>query len=348
MKSFWLFSFAFIACASSALSPAFAADFDLSLNYSQSQDFWRTVQAVQDRTGNLPEIQSIVKDKYGKPDVLYSYLDASYAQQAFDSELFSHYSFGTRAEALAGGEVSNPVSPSIEAYANSVGIVSFGFRGAPEIGVGSLLSLKALVGLGPEKRLYAQGAEFIDAIPVRSGMLLLSGLEGQWLNRSDVGGDFWITTDVFLRGAYFHSTTGAPKSRQEDNSFATLRWRLQNEWLKEWDESGSVRVGVVSVLGQHPVPFLTLPVSWDYQQRLVLYPGLASVSGGGAILRFLSARALPNLALYAGVFGGAFGAGLDLQLGSVMLHASTHALENSFTPARDRTRLWSASLGVAL
>lgn len=325
-----------------------AADFDLAFSYAQSRDFWKTVQSVQDRTGNLPEIQEVVKDRYGQPDILYSYLDAAYAapQEYFDSEIFSHYVIGTRAEALAGGEVSNPVSPEIQAYANSTGIFSFGLRGRPILTSGSFFETRVMAGLGPEKRLYAQGAEFIDAIPVRSGLLALAGLEASWHHRGAVTQDFWITSALTLRGLYFHSTTEGPKSRVEDNAFATLRWRLQNEWLKEWNQN--LRIGLLSVVGQNPFPFLPLPITWDYQQRLQLYPGLASVTGGGAILRLLSRGSLPNLALYAGVFAGAFGAGLDLHWGAIALNASTHGVENALTAARERTRLWSASLGVAL
>jgi hypothetical protein len=339
MKAAWLPLFLLCTFAQ-------AADFDLAFSYAQSRDFWRTVQAVQDRTGNLPEIQSVVKDKYGRPDVLYSFLDASYAQEYFESELLSHYSFGTRAEALGGGEISNPISPEIQAYANSIGILSVGLRGKAELHEGSALRIGAMAGLGPEKRLFAQGAEFIEAIPVRSGILMLAGLEGAWLNRSDVGGDFWITSDFSMRAVYFHSTTPSAKSRAEDNAFATLRWRLQNEWLKEW--SGAWHIGIISVLGQNPFPFLTLPVSWDYQQRLQIFPGISSVSGGGAILRLLPSQSTPSLALYGGIFGGAIGAGLDLQFGSFLVNASSYALENTLTPAGERTRLWSASVGVAL
>ncbi len=86
-----------------------AADFDLSLAYGQSRDFWKTVHEVQDRTGNLTEIQNVVKDRYGKPDLLYSSLDAAYAYEAFDSGLLGRVVIGTRAEALAGGEISNPI-----------------------------------------------------------------------------------------------------------------------------------------------------------------------------------------------------------------------------------------------
>ena len=330
---------------------AHAADFDLSLGYGQSRDFWRTVQEVQDRTGNLSEIQEVVKGRYGKPDLLYSYLDAAYSfpHEDFDSELLSETVIGTRAEAMAGGEISNPISPEIEAYANSTGIFSIGFRSKPQSA--SFLDARLFAGLGPEKRLYAQGAEFIDAIPVRSGTLFLGGAKVAFLDRSAVGEDFWITTDIALRGTYFHSTTSPAKSRPDDKrSFATLRWRIQNEWLKETQTflSSHTRLGILSVLGQTPLPFLDLPVTWDYQQKLKLYPGLASISGIGGIARLLTQSALPNVAFYGGYFGGALGAGLDLQLKSVLLNASTYGVENTLTPAREKARIWNLSLSVAL
>jgi hypothetical protein len=334
-------------------SAAPAADFDLSLGYGQSRDFWKTVQEVQDRTGNLSEIQSVVKDRYGKPDLGYSYLDAaySYPHEAFDSSLLGLTMIGTRAEALAGGEISNPISPEIQAYADSVGIFSFGLRSIPAPDRETYLDLRLFAGLGPEKRLYAQGAEFIDAIPVRSGTLILGGSELNFLNRSAVGEDFWITTDIFLRGTYFHSSTPTPKSRpKEDREFITLRWRLQNEWLKQTDTflSSNTRFGILSVLGQNPLPFLNLPTTWDYQQKLELYPGLSSISGIGGIVRFLTDNSLPNVAFYGGYFGGALGGGVDLQLGPVLLNGSTYGVESLLTPAREKTRIWNASLSVAL
>jgi hypothetical protein len=333
--------------------PSLAAGFDLILGYGQSRDFWKTVQDVQDRTGNISEIQGAIKDKYGKPDVVFSFLDAAYTypHEAFESKFLGLAVIGTKAEALAGGEISNPISPQIEAYANSVGIFSFGLRSSPAPFANSYIDARLMAGLGPEKKLFAQGAELIDAIPVRSGTLLLGGGEILFLNRTSYGDDFWITTDLLLRGIYFHSSTPAPKSRPlEKNSHLAWRWKLQNEWLKETGTflSSRTRFGILSVLGQTPQPFLNLPVSWDYQQKIELYPGLRSISGIGGIVRFLSPGAVPNVALYGGYFGGAFGAGIDLQLGPVLLNASTYGLENRLTPAREKTRLWNASIGMAL
>lgn len=333
-------------------APSHAADFDIGLNYGQSRDFWGTVQDIQNKTGNLSEINSVVRQRYGKPDILYSSLDAaySYPHDHFESDLLGLAVVGTRAEALAGGVISNPISPEIQAYANTTGIFSFGLRSRPRP-LASHVDARLLLGLGPEKRLYAQGAEFIDAIPVRSGILFLGGAEILFLDQSNVGEDFWITTEILLRGLYFHSTTDAPKSRpSEDNSFATLRWKLQNEWLKETSTflSSRTRFGIVSVLGQTPLPYLSLPITWDYQQRLALNPGLKSISGLGGLVRFVNENALPNVSLYGGYFGGALGAGLELQLGSVLFSASTYGVESYLTPARDTTRLWSASMGIAL
>ncbi|RYZ93709.1 MAG: hypothetical protein EOP11_27400, partial [Proteobacteria bacterium] len=228
---------------------------------------------------------------------------------------------GTRAEALLGGEISNPISPEIQAYANATGIASIGYRSLNTPGRRTTWEARLLGGLGPEKRLYAQGAEFLDSIPVRNGLLFLGGGALQVMNSSQAGEDFFVTTDLLVRAVYFHSTTDAPRSRpEEDLSFLTFRWKLQNEWLKEIDTflSSRTRLGIISVIGQNPTPFLNLPVTWDYQQRLKAYPGFRSTSGIGGMARFLNARALPNVALYGGFFGGAFGGGADLQLGPVV------------------------------
>lgn len=329
-----------------------AADFDLGLSYGQSRDFWRTVEAVQDRTGNLVEINEVVKDRYGKPDLLYSYLDAaySYPHEAFESDLLGLVVVGTRAEAIAGGEITNPISPEIQAYASSTGIFSLGLRSKVRP-LSTNLDARLLLGLGPEKRLYAKGAEFIDAIPVRSGILFLGGGELLLLDQSAVGEDFWITTELLLRGVFFHSTTAPAKSRpDEDRSFAAWRWKLQNEWLKETPTflSRRTRLGIVSVVGQNPLPFLSMPITWDYQQKLTLYPGLKSISGLGGIVRLLSDNSLPNVSFYGGYFGGAIGAGTDLQIGSFLLNASTYGVESLLTPSREKTRIWSVTLGLAL
>lgn len=333
-----------------------AADFSLAATYGQSRDFWKTVQDVQDRTGNLTEIQNVVRDRYGRPDILYSTLEAAYAYPHdydwFDTSATGYTIIGTKAEALAGGIISNPISPEIEAYANYAGIFSFGLHSKPELLIrGNYFSLRGLLGVGHEKRLYAQGAEFIEAIPVRTGTLLLGGAELNFLDRSIVGEDFFITTDMMLRGVYFYSSVDPAKSRpNEDFSFVAWRWKLQNEWLKEVDTflSSSTRLGIITTLGQSPFPFLSLPITWDYQQKLKLFPGLGSVSGIGGIARFLTASALPNFSIYGGVFGGALGAGVDLQFGSLLLNGSTYGVENLFTPTKERTRLWSVSLGVTL
>ena len=332
---------------------AHATDFDVGLAYGQSRDFWKTVQAVQDRTGNVSEIQNVMRDKYGRPDLLYSFLDASYSypHDHFDWDTLGFLVIGTRAEAIAGGEISNPISPEIQAYANTIGIFSAGFRSVPSPTRRTFLELRLLGGVGPEKRLYAQGAELLDSIPVRSGALFLGGLSAQLMDRRAVGEDFFITTDLLLRGVYFHSTVKPARSRpNEDLAFATLRWRLQNEWLKEIDTflSSRTRLGIITVAGQNPLPFLHLPVTFDYQQKLETYPGLRSTSGVGAIARLLTESSLPNVAFYGGYFGGALGGGVDLQLGPVVLNGSTYAIENFLTPAREKTRIWNATLGVAL
>lgn len=339
-----------------ACSPrAQAADFDLGLGYSQSRDFWETVHDVQDKAGDLAEIQKSLNDKFGKPDIAFSHLDAAYAYPHgwFDSDSFSHAWIGTRAEALAGGEVSNPIFPEIQAYTNTIGIASYGLRSRGDAMARgqSYWSLRALGGMGKEKRLYAKGPEFLESIPVRSGTLLALGAEALFLDQTEFGGDFWITSNWMIRPIYFKSSTEPARTRpDEERAFFTWRWKIQNEWLKQVDTplSSRTRFGIISVLGQNPVPFTSLPISWDYQQKLQFYPGLGSTSGLGGILRLLSDRALPNLAFYAGLFGGVVGGGLDLQLGPVLLNASTYGLENNLTVSRDNTRLWQASLGLAL
>lgn len=331
-------------------SAGIAADFDVALGYGQSRDFWQTVQDVQDRTGNLGDIQSVVRDKYGKPDILYSFLDASYAYPNERFKYMDHYLIGTRAEALAGGEISNPISPEIQAYQNTTGIFSLGLRSGAELWPFAL-DARLLGGMGPEKRLYAQGAEFIDSIPVRKGTLMLLGTEGSFFHGKDVGGDFFITTDALVRPIYFHSTVdNSPSRPEESTSFFTIRWKLQNEWTKEVATplSERTRVGVISVLGQNPLPFLQFPITWDYQQKLSIYPGLGSVSGIGGIVRTMTKDSLPNIAFYLGYFGGAVGSGFDLQLNKVMVNLSTYGVENMLTPAREKTRLWNASIGVSL
>lgn len=336
-------------------APAFAADFDLGVGYSQSSDFWETVHDVQNKTGNLTEIQTVLDGKYGKPDIAFSYLDAAYAYPHgwFDSDTFSHAWIGTRAEALAGGEISNPIFPEIQAYANSIGIASYGFRSRGDAMArgSSFWSWRLFGGMGPEKRLHAQGPELIEAIPVRSGTLLILGTELLFLDQTEYGGDFWITSNAMIRPTYYKSSTPPAASRMdEQRSFATWRWRLQNEWLKQADTflSSRTRFGIITVVGQNPVPFTSIPISWDYQQKTQLYPGLGSTSGLGGIVRLLNDRALPNLCFYAGDFGGVIGGGIDVQVGPVLLNASTYGLENSLTVTHDNTRLWQASIGVAL
>lgn len=332
-----------------------AADFQIAGGYAQSRDFWQTVHDLQDQTGNISEISKVLHDRYGQPDILYSYLDASYAYPHgwFESDTFSQAWIGTRAEALAGGEVSNPIFPEVQAYANTIGIASYGLRSGPDALAQShsFWSVRVLGGLGPEKRLNAEGPDFLSAIPVRSGNLLLAGAEVAFLDQSEFGGDFFITTDALVRPVYFHSSvTPSPNLPDEQTSFTVWRWRLQNEWLKEIETpfSHRTRIGIITVAGQTPVPFTSLPVSWDYQQKTQLFPGVGASSGLGGMIRLLSDRALPNLALYFGEFGGAFGGGLDLQLGPVLLNVSSYALENALTTSHDRTRLWQATAGVAL
>jgi hypothetical protein len=325
-----------------------AADFDVALAYGQSRDFWKTVQEVQDRTGNISDIQTVVRDKYGKPDLLYSSLDASYA---FPQETFSLLplgTFGTRAEAIAGGEISNPISPEIDAYATSMGIASLGLRSLPQED-SAYWDLKLNLGMGPEKKLYAQGVEFLEAIPTRSGTLFLAGAELGFFDRWQHE-DFQIQTDLQVRPTYFTSTTDSAKSRPEKSSHFALRWKLQNEWLKRVDTflSSRTQLGLLTVAGQNPLPFLQLPYTFDYHQRLRLYPGLRSTSGIGGIARLQSRTAMPNLGIYAGYFGGALGGGLDFQLGSVILSAATYGVENLIFPAREKSRIWTASIGASL
>lgn len=325
-----------------------AADFDLSLTYGQSRDFWKTVQDIQDRTGNIPQVQSVIQDKYGKPDLLYSQLEATYSFPQESVTLLPLASFGTRAEAVAGGEISNPISPEIEAYATSMGILSFGLRSEPSE-ESAYWDIKALAGLGPEKKLYAQGAEFFESIPVRSGQLFLMGAElgyyDRWYHE-----DFLIQTDLQIRPLYFLSTIDPPKSRTEESTHFSVRWKLQNEWLKKVDSifSSQTEIGILSVVGQNPLPFLSLPLSFDYHQKLELYPGIRSTTGLGGIARLKNRSSLPNFGIYGGYFGGALGGGLELQVKSVLLTAATYGVENLNFPAKEKARVWSLSLGAAL
>lgn len=332
-----------------------AADFELAGAYAQSRDFWQTVHAVQDQTGNIGEIQKVVHDRYGQPDIAYTYLDAAYAYPHgwFDSETFSHAWIGTRAEGLAGGEISNPIFPEIQAYANTVGIASYGLRsGADALMRGrSFWSWRVFGGWGPEKRLYALGPELIGSIPVRSGSLLLLGTEWNFLDQSEFGDDFWITTNALVRPTFFHSSVEPAASfPDEEHKFWTWRWRIQNEWLKQVETplSSRTRFGILTVAGQTPIPFSSIPFTWDYQQKTQLFPGLGASSGLGGIVRILTDSGVPNIAAYFGEFGGALGGGLDLQLGPVLLNASSYALENSLTTSHDRTRLWQFTAGVSL
>ena len=196
-----------------------------------------------------------------------------------------------------------------------------------------------------------EGPELIGSIPVRSGTLLVAGTEGSFLDQTEYGGDFWITTNALIRPTYFHSSVDPAESfPDEERSFWTWRWRMQNEWLKEEETvlSRRTRFGILSVVGQTPIPFSSIPVTWDYQQKTQLFPGIGASGGLGGILRLISDRALPNLALYAGLFGGALGGGIDLQLGPLLLNASSYALENALTTSHDRTRLFQATAGLSL
>ena len=329
-----------------------AADFDLSLNYGQSQDFWKTVNQVQEQRGSIVGINEVLRDKYGKPDLVFSSLQAlhSYKQDYFESVPLSKIYFGTRAEASAGGEVSNPISPKIIAYGSTLGIASFGFRSDPAK-QGFRLSLGSFAGLGPEKQLYAEGAEFLEAIPVRNGLLFVAGLDLEAFHQEEYEGDFFVSTYGRFRPSYFHSTTKAPRTKPHwDNSFFTWRFRLQNEWLKEIESSlaDHVRVGIITSLGQNPIPNLELPFAWDYQQRLPLLPNFTSMSGLGGMIRLISEEASPSLAAYAGLFAKRLGGGLDLQYKSAVLTAASWGIENSLSPSRESTRLWTLSLGLAL
>ncbi|MGZ3705545.1 MAG: hypothetical protein ACXWP1_06235, partial [Bdellovibrionota bacterium] len=241
------------------LSPivASAAEFALAGGYAQSRDFWQTVQDIQNQTGKVGEIEKVLHDRYGQPDVIYSYLDASYAYPHgwFDSDTFSHAWIGTRAEALAGGEVSDPIFPELQAYANTTGIASYGLRSSPQATAEgrSFWSVRILGGLGPEKRLNAEGPDFLGAIPVRSGVLWLAGTEVNFLDQTEFGGDFWVTTDALVRPVYFHSSVDpSPNLPDEQNAFFVWRWRLQNEWLKQVETplSSRTRFGIISVAGQ--------------------------------------------------------------------------------------------------
>jgi hypothetical protein len=343
-----------LACIMAPFS-ALAADFQIAGGYAQSRDFWQTVHDLQDKSGNLSAISKVLHDRYGQPDILYSYLDASYAYPHgwFESDTFSQAWIGTRAEALAGGEVSNPIFPEVQAYADTIGIASYGLRSGPDslAQKRAFWSIRVLGGGGPEKRLNAEGPDFLSAIPVRSGKLYLAGAEVAVLDQAEFGGDFFITTDAFIRPVYFHSSVDpSPNLPDEQKSFVVWRWRLQNEWLKEIETpfSNRTRIGIITVAGQTPVPFTSLPISWDYQQKTQFFPGVGASSGIGGMIRLLSDRALPNVALYLGEFGGGFGGGLDLQIGPAILNVSSYALENALTTSHDRTRLWQATAGVAL
>ncbi|MCO5142943.1 MAG: hypothetical protein M9962_07630 [Oligoflexia bacterium] len=328
-----------------------AADLSLSLSYAQSRDFWKTVQSIQDKTGDIGAIHQVIKDKYGKPDLLYSRFSASYSfeQNGDFPEFIDNFFVGTNAEALAGGGVQNPISPEVHAYASTMGIGSAGFLSISD-SKQSIFSMQTLLGLGKQKQLDAKGAEFIDAIPVRNGILALGGVDLDYVYRTSFGDNFWTTNSVGIRPIYFFSNIDPPLSESETKySYLVLRWRLESEWLKQFSSDYfDWSLGIHTIAGQSPYPGLILPITWDYHNRLQLLPSLGSVSGIGLVAKLFGDGSYANLTSHAGIYGGEIGGGLGLHIKTFSLNASTYSIENYFHRSEGKTRIWSASIGVVL
>lgn len=328
-------------------------EFSLNVGYSQSSDFWKTVQEIQSKSGNIQEIQSVLDNRYGQSETLFSTLRAQYsADHALWDEDFLHQAyFGSDAEALAGGEAANPVSPEITAYTNSVGILSAGLKSRFSRD-GLRLSARGFGGFGPEKRIHVAGTELIDGLPVRTGTLLLAGGEIKAGHRVSLEGGFEIDGEASWRPTYFTSDVGPSNVRPDEKfQFWTHRWRLDSKWLKDFNDglADQNQFGVVAILGQQPLPNADLlPISWDYQNRLKTWPGLAALAGTGILYRALSGDGSNELEIHAGIYGGHLGAMAQYRYRALELRAATYSLDNGLGLSGVNARIWSLGLGISL
>mgnify|MGYP001608603397 CR=1 FL=1 len=281
-------------------------------SYAQSRNFWSLVDEVR-AASDVSRAQAILETHYGKPAERLAQLGT---QVYFEN--VSHLWVGIGAEALIGGDARNPVFPEIRAYSFLSGYGEFGFgTRLPEDQYGLDWEVGLRVGAGSRESIDAPVTALLGSDPIDRGLFVYTGPEFKFGANVDVFGIARWRSRMALRptlyGVRSYDEGLAPELGYQ--SWA-IRWRSMTEVLFKIETipSGMSEIGLVTLMGQQPLPVDVLPRVWDSVHHLKPFPDWRQLAGLGLVFRNSQERHHFSLRVTGGIFGGYPGGGLEFSL----------------------------------
>lgn len=314
--------------------------------YSQSNDFWKTVDKLKkdENYYSLVDEYFSKKDKQAQEAWLGIDLNLETSSKAAFKKISKRSRFTLGLESVAGGRIRNRISPSINAY----DIYHFHFdlvlkgggwmegsRLKPnyyEDGFGYAFGSRA--GFGKQRLLGGEISSFLaDSQEKEYSIQELSLIGGAsytwWYN-----GHLRSSTSGRIDPSYFRSTDVSDEfgSRISGNTWVT-RWRVENETMFHFNPrpKGGIALGASLITGPQPLPFdNVLPRVWDpVHKHLIKYELGAKNLGAGPIVEWASSSRRYGARALGGYYGGYFGAGAEVSLGIFYLQGGSFGIELS-------------------
>lgn len=126
-------------------------DLNLSLQYAQTRGFWSTISDVRRAKGNLPQLNELFNNRYGKPEEGFAVIGGGAVLAETGSFDFG---MGLDAEGIGLGIVRNPVVPELNAtvlvsthatpFLHSSKLLPFDFEIGPIVGWSYQKRIKAV------------------------------------------------------------------------------------------------------------------------------------------------------------------------------------------------------------
>lgn len=326
--------------------------------YGNTPDFWGTVENLDEKKDNIKELDRYLDPRYGKNELGLSHFEFSafIPQKKIISDIFPFFKFHIRGDALAGGEVLNPVFPQIKAYQSITGEGGFGLyrpiKYTDNFEIGSSFGFQ--FGTGELKTLEMHASDFIEKTPIQKGDL----------NFVTFNFSFGFTQLMFDHFRSEHTLNGLPTFLNYHVTEQDLkpgwkekvwkaRWNYIGKWFLSTDEyanENGFHLGVLSSFGNFPIPNTSLlPKSWEYVHDRSLTNSFTKMSGVGMFGQvFFDPSSLYFLELQAGTFAGLFGGSGSLRLNWFYLEAGSWGLDTGVRYLIEETRLSYGKIGIVL
>ncbi|NCN26537.1 hypothetical protein GW915_03090 [bacterium] len=314
--------------------------------YSQSRDFWKTVDQLKEKQDYHVLVSEYFDSKRKQAQEAWFGLDLDLETEspATLAGLSKRTRFTMGIESIAGGRIRNRISPTINAYdiyhAHFDLVLKNGTwvegsrlnRTYYESGFGYAFGTRA--GFGKQRLLGGEVSSYLldsqeKEFSIQEISLIGGASYAWWLNSN-----LRSATSGRLDPSFFHSTDIGDEfgSRVEGGSVVT-RWRLENETMFHFSPrpKGGFAMGASFISGPQPLPFDgVLPRVWDpVHKELIKFKLTPGNFGAGPIVEWVSASRNYGIRGVGGYYGGYFGGGAELKLGVFYLQAGSFGIELS-------------------